>query len=373
VKSVFSLFFVIVTLITTLVSAQDAFKDKADSYLSMDWKKVAIQMPSEWYGSQEAKRVAENLLFCQKDIGGWQKNIPYHHSFSESEKARFIKDKFETGATFDNDATITELIFLAKVYSHTKENNYKQSFEKGLEYIIISQYENGGWPQFFPFRKDKGLDYSSHITFNDNAMVNIMLFLKDVIAGKEDYSSMQLNIETKTEAQKAFDKGIECILKSQIIINGKQTVWCAQHDAVTLAPAGARSYELPSYSGWESAGITLFLMEIDNPDKEIIASVNGAVKWFEDNKIEGIKLETKIDKDGKKDRVVVEDKSASPIWARFYDLETSQPFFCDRDGIRKKTLAEIGYERRNGYSWYSDKPAKILKKYPQWFIKWNEN
>ena len=51
------------------------------------------------------------------------------------------------------------------------------------------------------------------------------------------------------------------------------------------------------------------------------------------------------------------------MWARFYDLDTELPFVCDRDGIKKKTLEEIGYERRNGYSWYTTDPQEIIDKY----------
>ena len=58
------------------------------------------------------------------------------------------------------------------------------------------------------------------------------------------------------------------------------------------------------------------------------------------------------------------------MWARFYDLETELPYVCDRDGIKKKSLEEIGYERRNGYSWYTDKPQEVLGKYPVWKAKW---
>ena len=29
------------------------------------------------------------------------------------------------------------------------------------------------------------------------------------------------------------------------------------------------------------------------------------------------------------------DSTALAQWARFYDLETGKPFFCDRDGIKK--------------------------------------
>ena len=72
-------------------------------------------------------------------------------------------------------------------------------------------------------------------------------------------------------------------------------MWCAQHDETTLAPAKARSYELPSFSGSESVGITLLLMSIENPSEDIITAVHGAVQWFGNNKIEGIKLEREID------------------------------------------------------------------------------
>ena len=64
--------------------------------------------------------------------------------------------------------------------------------------------------------------------------------------------------------------------------------------------------------------------------------------------------------------VVVSDPKAPPLWARFYELETGKPFFCDRDGVKKYSLAEIGAERRNGYSWYTNGPEKVLGKYGEW-------
>lgn len=67
-----------------------------------------------------------------------------------------------------------------------------------------------------------------------------------------------------------------------------------------------------------------------------------------------------------KDVVLVADPNAV-LWGRFYDLETGRPFFCDRDGIKKNTLAEIGNERRTGYAWYGTWPQKLLSEdYPRW-------
>jgi len=364
-NKLFFLFTVLLVIYANTVYTQE----KTNSYLEKKWKDVATKMPENWYGTDEAKRVAENVLLSQKEIGGWEKNKEYHKPFSEAEKTYFLNSKTETGATFDNGATITEMKFLAKVYSNINDNLYKQAFLKGLEYIFAAQYKNGGWPQYYPLRKG----YYTHITFNDNAMVNILKFLDEIISDNTEFAALQISKEDKSKAQKAFNKGIECILKTQIIVDNKPTVWCAQHDEITLAPAKARSYELPSFSGSESVGITILLMNIDNPSTKIIEAVNGAVKWFEKNKIEGIKIEQEIDQEGKKNRIVVEDKNASPLWARFYDLETNKPFFCSRDGIQKKSLAEISYERRNGYSWYTSSPEQVLKKYPEWKNKWISN
>ena len=51
------------------------------------------------------------------------------------------------------------------------------------------------------------------------------------------------------------------------------------------------------------------------------------------------------------------------------DLDTEKPFFCDRDGVKKDKLEEIGRERRGGYSWYTTSPQGILDEYPEWLAK----
>ncbi|MEZ4939725.1 MAG: pectate lyase [Saprospiraceae bacterium] len=363
---------ILITL-TSSITRLPAQENDPDAYRNKRWQQVATRMPADWYGTEAAKSVAENVLFAQKEIGGWAKNKPYHHEFSEGEKAEFLESKDEPGATFDNGATITELRFLAKVYAHFKDARYKQAFEKGLAYIFMAQYENGGWPQFYPVRTGESVAYSGHITYNDNAMANTMRFLEAIFSDDAEFAALRLSADTKTKAKKAFDKGIQCFLDTQIRINDKPTVWCAQHDANTLAPAKARKYELPSFSGAESAGIVLLLMDVDHPSDAIARAVHAAVTWLENNKITGIRLDTETDAHGKKNRIVVSDADAPPLWARFYDLETGKPFFCDRDGIKKNSMAEIGYERRNGYSWYTNAPEKVLKQYPKWQKKHRKN
>ncbi|UXP32374.1 pectate lyase [Reichenbachiella agarivorans] len=358
---------VLVTVSVTPIFAQTQGED----FLNMSWKDVATKMPSEWYGTEQAKAVAENVLMGQRDIGGWPKNQSYHHVLTKSERVQVLNDKTKVGATFDNGATITELKFLAKVYAQFEDARYHQAFMRGLDYIFESQYDNGGWPQFYPVREGKSVAYSAYITYNDDAMVSVMAFLYDIVTGHSLFKPLQIHEDTKVKAQEAFDQGVMCILNTQIVINGQATVWCAQHDHVTLAPAKAREYELPSFSGSESVGITRLLMEIDNPSQAVITAVNAAIHWFETHKIEGVRLEKVVEEDGRKNLLAIADPAATPLWARFYDLETEEPFFCDRDGIKREALSDISYERRNGYRWYVDSPVRLLKEYAEWSAKWN--
>ena len=118
----------------------------------------------------------------------------------------------------------------------------------------------------------------------------------------------------------------------------------------------------------ESVGILRYLMRFDNPGAEIKTAVKAGVAWLDKVKIVGYKV-VEIDALGTpkgKDRMLVADKE-NVMWARFMDLETNEPFFSSRDGIKKKTMAEIDYERRNGYAWYGNSPAKLINnEFPKW-------
>src|SRR6185295_11796166 len=131
------------------------------------------------------------------------------------------------------------------------------------------------------------------------------------------------------------------------VVNGNRTVWCAQHDEKTLAPAPARSYEKISLSGSESAGIVRFLMGVEKPDARVNESIESAMKWFETSKLTGIRQVQNPDPSLPKgyDKVIVADPNATPLWARFYEIGSNRPIFCGRDGVIKYSLAEIEYER----------------------------
>lgn len=327
-----------------------------------------IGMPAEWFQTAEAIRVAENLLFYQFNTGGWDKNIDMAKVLSKKEIPYLLKRKnAKRDSTIDNNATTTQILFLAKVFASTNQNRFKDGVVKGINYLLEAQYPNGGWAQYYPVNPSS---YSAHITFNDNAMINVMVLLKTVL---EDDMFTFIDGDTKIKIQAALKKGLEIILKTQIVINGKKTAWCAQHYEDTLLPAPARSYELESISGYESIGIIRYLMSIQNPSTEVIDAVQSAIAWFDENRIEGIIVKeiANPDLNGEQDRVVVEDPSAPPIWGRFYDLETSKPFFCNREGVKKEKFSEIEHERRMGYIYYTNAPLMLLaQEYPLWQQKY---
>ena len=106
-------------------------------------------------------------------------------------------------------------------------------------------------------------------------------------------------------------------------------------------------------------------MSLPDPSPEVVAAVKGAVAWFEAHGVKDVRVERLQDGTPERDVRVV-PASGEVLWARFYDLETEKPFFCDRDGIKHSSLAEVGQERRGGYSWYTDAPRHVLEAYPAW-------
>lgn len=332
------------------------------------WHQIIRREEGEWFASPEAKNIAENVLLYQRNIGGWPKNIQMQKPLSEIEKKALKGLKSSTeGCTTDNGATCGEMLFLSKIYRQQPDPRYKEAFLRGLNYLLDAQYKNGGWPQFYPLKKG----YYTHITYNDDSMFYILNILKE-LKGDTGFFSIKPPKETIERIKIAFNKGIDCILKTQYKQHGILTSWCAQYDENTFEPAKARAYELPSLSGKESANIVLLLMSIENPSPEIINAVNSAVAWFDKVKITGIRQVYTFDSNGKiTNKKIISDPNAPPIWARFMELEDNTPFFCDRDGIKKYALSDIGEERRNGYAWYTNEPLEVFKEYEKWKRKYN--
>ena len=306
-----------------------------------------LRKPDDWFRTIEGRQALESILSWQTEHGDRPKNM-------DTTSQKFSGgDKKPTG-TFDNGATSGELRVLARAYRVMGDARYKQAFLRGFDHVLKAQYPNGGWPQFYPLSKR----YHRHITFNDGTMIRLMEFLRDATVD-EDYSF--LDEERRKLAERAVEHGVDCIVKCQIVVDGVPTVWCAQHDAETLIPVQARSYELPSLSGAESAGILMFLMSLDKPTPGVIRAVKAGAAWFDLAKIEGYRY-----RKSRTEQALTKDPKASPLWARFYEIKSNRPIFSDRDGVVKYDIEEIGSERRGGYTWYGNWGDRVAKTYAEW-------
>jgi len=348
-------------LMLCLSGAAQSVQMQAKSAASK-WPDV-LKNDAAWFAGDEAARIADNLLLYQRSSGGWPKNIDMASVLDDAAKAALLKQKKEVDSTIDNSATYTQLKFLARIYDAQHTDRYKQAFLNGVEYLLKAQYANGGWPQFYPLHRG----YYTHITYNDDAMIGVMELLRDIAKKKPPYSFVDETLRTR--ASSAVDRGIECILKTQVVVDGKLTVWCAQHDEVTFKPAAARAFEPVSLSGQESVGIVRFLMRIDHPNEQVITAIESAIAWFEKTSIVGFRWQ-ETPTAGGFDRVLVRDAGAGPLWARFYEIGTNRPIFSGRDSVIRYDVAQIESERRNGYRWYTDAPEKLLKvDFPAWQAK----
>ncbi|WP_294113554.1 pectate lyase [uncultured Fibrobacter sp.] len=306
-------------------------------------------------GSMDIDQYTYNMTTWQIANGGFYKAMAdkYKSAYSGGQKSEWrAKDGSDLG-TIDNNATIQEMRLLALRYKETTNSNYKAafktSFNKALNFILTMQRSTGGLPQVWPKRGN----YSDHVTLNDNAMVRAMVTMMDIANKTSPFDSDIIDDATRSKMKSALDKAIQYLLKAQIVNNGNLTVWCAQHDTANYAPRPARAYELESKSGSESAGVVWFLMNWPKQTEAIQNAVKGAISWYKKNRLK--------DKAFSKTAGVV-DKSGSSLWFRFYEVNSDDYFYCDRDGASTKTqdFMKISEERRTGYQWAGDYGSAIL-------------
>ena len=336
---------------------------------------IPLDRSDAWYGQPEALRIADVILSFQTPAGGWNKNLdmtgrlrsPGMHFAADNTSHVPSAGDFDAPTdvtwnyvgTFDNDGTIVQLRFLARVIGSltlATSQNYKASVTRGLDYIHAAQYPNGGWPQVWPLAGG----YHDAVTLNDNSMRNILALLRDVSLGTNGFSFVSQS--TRRQAAQSFQRGLQCVLSAQVKVDGQRTAWAQQYDVLTLAPTSARNYEMPSLSAGESAAITLFLMELPEPNLDAVRAVRAAAKWFEKTQIRDVAFKEA----GSEGRQLVSSQGSGPIWARYYEIGTDRPLFGDRDKTIHDDVNEISKERRMGYSWYAEFGTQVLQEYSRW-------
>ena len=352
---------------------------------------LRAEHPVEWWTSDDALHAAKNMLTYQLADGGWSKNIDMvskprapgdlydaDNSNRFPDTADFDKPadpNWHYLATLDNDSTWMQIRFLARVttallgaHRDSDAAPLKASVERGVEYLLNSQYPNGGWPQVWPLEGG----YHDAITINDDAMLHAVEILRDLATGAADYTFVAESLKKRAGPSAAH--GIDCLLKLQIAENGVKTAWAQQYDALALEPTSARNYEMASLTSDESFPIVQFFMGLPDPTPAEIAAVHAACAWFQKVKIMGYRYGSgnfMADRASPGGRKLVAVDGAGPIWSRYYSIGTGEvqgdrPIFGDRDKTIHDDVNDLSLERRNGYSWFNTEGIAVLNEYKTW-------
>ena len=308
---------------------------------------VTDRMTEAWFRSDSGRAFAASVLSFQTPSGGWSKHVDFSQGprqpgqswFSESDGWSYI-------GTIDNGSTTNQLLFLAAAHAATPDERYRTAFLRGLDYLLDAQFPNGCLPQVYPLQGS----YHDAATFNDDAVVNVLKIFRDV--GRDRYDFVPA--DTRERVATGLARGVECLVRSQVVVDRKRTAWAQQHHPITLAPIAARSYELVGLSGRESAGITEFLMSLPRPEPEVVEAVHAAVDWLRKTQIHGYSYSFTGG--------LIERPGAGPIWARLYEIGTDRPIFSNRDGVKLYDWNQLT-DRRQGYGWFGDEGIGVLRKY----------
>jgi hypothetical protein len=185
----------------------------------------------------------------------------------------------------------------------TLDPAYYGPLKKALNFMLISQYPNGGWPQRYPLHYEyahDGLpDYTSFYTLNDGAMNNTIDVLLEAyeLLGDEEYLA-------------AARRGADFFMMAQ----GPEghAAWTDQFD-MNLQPATGRTHEPASYQVRYTLSTIhqLEKMFLFTGDRRYLRPIPLALDWMESSILN------------------IDDKGA-PVFAKWYDPETNYPILRER-------------------------------------------
>ena len=301
-----------------------------------------------WYGSGNSLEYADTLLVYQRNNGGWPRGtgqgdtgFPTILVLTPADRQTHLNNKNSNDTYFGRGITSNDIRYLITMYDATRIERYRESYMRGLNAVLDCQYPNGGFPYYLTDRSS----YRGTISFNDDAMENIMWLLYDIKNG--DFDSVDPQMLERCSI--AFDKGLNGILDMQVYSEAQQmlTAWAQHYSSRSLVsnwatayhPAGgpveptwAREFEPPSISGSESVPIIRFLMDLDKDQLSsalwirVQNGIHGAVAFFTHVEIRGFTHSTVSG-----NRVLTANaNSTTGLWPRFICIYTFEPLFSDR-------------------------------------------
>ena len=210
-------------------------------------------------------------------------------------------------ATFDDAGTSEASQFLLRLYLEKREREWRAPLNKAIQFVLDSQYPNGGWPQRYPLSHDAGLhgqaDYTGYITFNDDVAgenIKFLIFCHQTLGARDGGGPRLLD---------AIRRAMDCFLACQQ--PAPQAGWGLQHHADTLKPAAARTYEPEAYATHTTAANIgqLFSFYRLTGDRKYIARVPEALDW-----LESVRLPQRLQRDGRTHPTFIQPETNKPLY-----------------------------------------------------------
>lgn len=285
----------------------------------------AYHATGDEYYYEEAKRVANILIWGQEPCGGWNYMFDMAGENSIKQwyatigKSGWRMEEFQHyygNATFDDSVTSDVAKFLLRIYVEKYDPVFRPALDKAIHFILESQYPAGGWPQRYPLRYDHVFrgqaDYSSFITLNDDVIPENIDFLVQC------YQALGLK-DVKGPIMRALN----------LLISLQQgepyAGWADQYTVDDLQPAHARSYEPRSINAGTTVGMIYKLCTYYKltGETKFLAGIPAAISFLESMKLP----DSEVVRFGR--RPLEEGQILVP---RFIDPDDGKPLYVHRKG-----------------------------------------
>lgn len=281
------------------------------------------------YYWQSAERVASAIMAAQLPCGGW--NYMYNFEPEDSTRAWYNTigrqawrlEEFQHyygNATFDDEVTMHSASLLLRMYLERHDTVYERPLNRAIDFVLQSQYANGGWPQRYPLKADhpfKGkADYTPFITLNDEVIPANIEFLLQC------YSTLGRN-DLIEPIRRAMD------ITARLQYHKPLAGWCDQYTPDDLQPAHARSYEPNGINTGTTAHLIGIMADYYRltGDPKFLRGIPDAIKFIEDQKLSDSLLALCPSKPRMEGDIVV---------PRYISPETGKPMFVHRKGSNVK-------------------------------------
>ena len=298
--------------------------------------------------SIQNRQQLEAVLSYQTVLGGWSKRTDMR---TVRQLAQLAGSEAAYIPTFDNGATSSQIRWLAAYYPNATPQERAQietALRLGVRYLLSAQYPNGGFPQSYPLRGG----YHDAVTLNDHVLTELLRLMWDIGQAPE---YQWLDSSLRQQARHGFERGMQWLVKAQVHIDGKRTVWAAQHHPLDATPVAARKFEQVSLVSTESAAVLQLMLDHATELPDVIPALCAGARWLERHAVR----DKKWQRSETGSRLV--EKTGAITWARFYSLVEQQPVFFDRDGNTYLRVEQLSLERQQGYGWYQTDAKGFLK------------